>query len=84
MQQNNALKNTVFFVDGNPVAYSIYTDRTGFRLAPQTEPAHVAAPEIFATFQNGDWQLRPQLHRDLADQVAEDLSLYFPDRALIC
>ncbi|GAA4325219.1 hypothetical protein [Flaviaesturariibacter amylovorans] len=82
MQQENALKNTVFFVDGNPVAYSIYTDGTGLRLVPQIYTEAVAAPIITAAYKEGGWQLRPQLHRDLADQVIEDLSLYFPQCAL--
>jgi hypothetical protein len=70
-------RNTVLFVDGTPVGYQIFRWNAGFRLVPDDllTPS-TDAPEIQASYAPTGWQFHPQVHRDLADQVVEDLELY--------
>lgn len=72
----STLVSTVLFVDGHPVGYQLISCGNTVRLLPDTLLAINGAPEIEATQVGNDWQLRPELDRNLADQVLEDLARF--------
>ena len=71
--------STVLFVDGQPVNYELVHHNDRVRLVPDTLLALCrGVPEIEATRSDRGWHLEPSLHRDLADQVLEDLARLLP------
>ncbi|RYY65973.1 MAG: hypothetical protein EOO12_05550 [Chitinophagaceae bacterium] len=71
--------STVLFVDGQPVSYELVQHKNTVRLVPDSLLALCrSVPEIEATRSGRSWRLEPSLHRDLADQVLEDLARLVP------
>ncbi|RYY84636.1 MAG: hypothetical protein EOO15_18920 [Chitinophagaceae bacterium] len=70
------LFSTILFVDGMPVGYELVPSGNTVRLMPDSLLAITGAPEIEATHVEAGWTLKPELDRDLADQVLEDLGRF--------
>ncbi|RYY41366.1 MAG: hypothetical protein EOO08_02190 [Chitinophagaceae bacterium] len=70
------LFSTVLFIDGQPVGYQLISSGNTVRLMPDSLLAITGAPEIEATQVGNGWRLYPELDRNLADQVLEDLERF--------
>jgi hypothetical protein len=72
------LFSTVLFVDGNPVGYKVFEDQDTVQLTPVENPhRHIVAPLLSAVLIEGTWLVQGTESCDLAEQVKEDMELFF-------
>lgn len=73
-----ARQQTVLFIDGYPVGYSIYKNENVFSLAPSENPnEELIAPELTAIQETkNSYTITGTNDQNLIDQVVEDLDYF--------